>query len=92
MNTIVTFEDHGQDFLTWTIDPEGNIIDCQPFQFSIWSKFRVTNEGRFEVGGYVHCTDLNDVDNENGDCFTIKYRIENIQLQSTDGKTEYSHA
>ena len=25
---VMTFEDHGQDFLTWTLDKNGKVIDC----------------------------------------------------------------
>lgn len=34
--TRLHFEDHGQDFLWWDIDAEGNVIDCGPFQASVW--------------------------------------------------------
>lgn len=32
----IHFEDKGQDFLWWIIDPEGKVIDCGPFQKSFW--------------------------------------------------------
>lgn len=32
----ITFEDHGQDFLTWELDATGKVIDCEPFQASVW--------------------------------------------------------
>lgn len=75
MITIITFEDHGQDFLTWHIDEDGRIVDCKPFQFSVWSKWTVTNKG-FEVGGFVQCKKASER-------LTIKYPIENIQLDNT---------
>lgn len=34
--TRIHFEDWGQDFLWWDIDPEGNVVDCGPFQASVW--------------------------------------------------------
>lgn len=31
------FEDHGQDFLTWRVEPTtGFVFDCGPFQGSFW--------------------------------------------------------
>src|SRR5690606_19801034 len=39
----ITFEDKGQDFLTWVINSDGSVVDCRPFQFSIWPKVIVTN-------------------------------------------------
>lgn len=35
--TVIHFEDHGQDFLRWTLDAKGMVIDSQPFQASIWA-------------------------------------------------------
>jgi hypothetical protein len=32
----IHFEDRGQDFLWWTIDEENNVVDCGPFQSSVW--------------------------------------------------------
>jgi hypothetical protein len=32
----IHFEDCGQDFLWWIIDDEGNVVDCGPFQASVW--------------------------------------------------------
>jgi hypothetical protein len=39
---LIEFEDSGQDFLTWTLNGLGLVIDCQPFQASSW------------VGVFVH--------------------------------------
>lgn len=33
----IQFEDNGQDFLHWDVHPDtGKVLDCQPFQYSIW--------------------------------------------------------
>ncbi len=32
----IFFEDHGQDFLYWDIDQDGSVVDCGPFQYSVW--------------------------------------------------------
>jgi len=49
----IGFEDHGQDFLQWTIDTEKErVVDCQPFQQDIWVGKKCTQKA-FEVGGFV---------------------------------------
>lgn len=42
MKTI-HFEDHGQDFLEWDIDADGNVLACRPFQGSLWCRCLVLN-------------------------------------------------
>lgn len=37
----IYFEDKGQDFLSWTLDKKGFVIDSEPFQRSIWYGTRV---------------------------------------------------
>lgn len=71
MHTKITFEDQGQDFLTWTINDDGDIIACEPFQFSIWSKWTVSNH-TFRIGGHVHLF-------QGEELLTIKYPIANIE-------------
>ena len=39
---VMTFEDHGQDFLTWTLDKNGKVIDSNA-QFWCWGGGHVTN-------------------------------------------------
>jgi hypothetical protein len=34
--TRVYFEDKGQDFLWWDLDHEKKVVDCGPFQASVW--------------------------------------------------------
>lgn len=74
--TKITFEDHGQDFLTWTIDKRGIIIDCQPFQFSIWKKWIVINSD-FKVGGFVEIK--KGFFGDKIETMTIKYPIQKIE-------------
>ena len=72
----IIFEDHGQDFLEFTVqNSTGRIIDCKPFQFSIWSKYKVTNTKTLFKGGQVELSHLID-----GTTLTIKYTIEEIIL------------
>lgn len=76
MNKIITFEYHHQDFLTFEVTPEGKIVDVQPFQYSIWSQFKVTNFDTLLVGGYVNLEHMSK--KGLGSCLIIKYPIELI--------------
>ncbi len=69
--TKITFEDHGQDFLEWTIDKNGQILTCAPFQGSIWCRYMVTTK-RFKVGGFVSIQ-------KPDQALTIKYAIEKVE-------------
>lgn len=71
----IEFEDHGQDFLTWTIDTEKQeVIDCQPFQQSVWEG-KKTLQRAFEVGGYVLFIDV-----DTGETLAINYPIAAIDI------------
>ena len=37
----IRFKDQGQDFLEWAIAANGEVIDSQPFQSSIWNGTKV---------------------------------------------------
>ena len=53
----IHFEDHGQDFLTWDVNIEtGKVVDCAPFQSSIWCGGTVDNVDNLETGGQVEYT------------------------------------
>lgn len=49
----VKFDDQLQDFLWWKLDAQGNVVDCGPFQYGIWTSGRVTNFTELRVGGRV---------------------------------------
>ena len=54
--TVVTvkFEDCGQDFLEWDIC-NGVVIDCRPFQASVWVNCRVMGSmEKLKVGQRLH--------------------------------------
>ncbi|MGB0212955.1 hypothetical protein [Algiphilus sp.] len=40
---LVRLQDHGQDFLEWSLDDRGNVVDCGPFQGWHWCRYRVIN-------------------------------------------------
>jgi hypothetical protein len=75
---IVHFEDNGQDFLIWEIDPDtGNIVACTPFQDWLWCKFTMlTPQEELFPGGFitVYRKDTEDKPTE------IKHRIERVIL------------
>ena len=77
MNKVIEFQDNGQDFLTFEVTPKGEIIDVQPFQFDLWSKYKVMNISTLKVGGFVslYKQTINDVKAE---MFSIKYPVVSI--------------
>ncbi len=42
-STFIEFQDHGQDFLVWTLDETGVVTESWPFQTDIWRGLKVTN-------------------------------------------------
>ncbi len=66
----VYFEDHGQDFLWWDVNEDGLVVDCGPFQASIWSGSLVVS--KIEVGALIS------IKRTRQDAITIKYPIEQI--------------
>ena len=63
MKTIV-FEDDGQDFLEWDLDPEGKVVECRPFQGDIWCGNVVVNHRTLRAGqrATVHFVKFRDFD------------------------------
>lgn len=49
MITIV-FEDCGQDFLEWDVEPDGTVTASRPFQGWLWIGTRVTNLAKLAPG------------------------------------------
>ena len=48
----ITFEDRGQDFLTWDINNDNVVENCRPFQGIIWNGCKVVNK-KLEIGDKV---------------------------------------
>lgn len=65
----ITFEDHGQDFLEWDLDTNGKVIECRPFQASLWCGRLVVNNAELRKRSKVI------LDNGNN----IRYPLENVQ-------------
>ncbi len=49
----ITFEDHGQDFLTWQLNNNGIVVDCAPFQAWVWTGVQVIDHASLKVGDVV---------------------------------------
>lgn len=71
-NKKITFEDHGQDFNYWIVSPDGKVVDCQPFQFSVWGKVTVLSK-RFRVGSFVS------IHSPSAGFMQIKYPIKKVE-------------
>lgn len=52
-NALIYFKDNGQDFLRWTVDESGTVVDCHPFQADIWKGLKITNLAKLKAGGCV---------------------------------------
>lgn len=69
----IHFEDHGQDFLWWKLDEAGKVIDCGPFQGSIWCGKQVQDHNDLKPGDRLSYPD------SVGHIRTIKYAIQSIK-------------
>jgi hypothetical protein len=67
----VTFEDHGQDFLTWHIK-DRRVVGCEPCQADIWVGLEITTLPM--VGLRMGVRDPNGVER------FIKYPIHKVEL------------
>jgi len=74
MATIIHFEDHGQDFLDWTVSADGTVIDVNPFQLSIWGGNQVLGLDTLQPGDKVHFISKHD-----GEARFIRYPVERIE-------------
>lgn len=72
--TEIKFRDQHQDFLWWKLDAQGNVVDCGPFQYDVWTRGRVTNFTELRIGGFV--TFESDV---SGREITIKHPIRQLR-------------
>lgn len=77
MSMILEFEDHGQDFLTWTLDENDMVCECKPFQGSIWCGSEVLNADELQQG----LETMVEIKKGN-DYFTVKYPVASISYTS----------
>lgn len=68
------FEDHGQEFLSWTVDDLGTIIEVDPYS-SAWLGHRVLAPRTVRKGHL-----LNVRSKTTGDVRTILYPVSRIQV------------
>jgi hypothetical protein len=66
----VTFEDHGQDFLTWHIK-DRHVVGCEPFQADLWVGLEITTLPMVGLRMGVRLS--------NGVESFIKYPIKNVE-------------
>lgn len=78
MNTVLTFDDQGQDFLRWTLNERGIVVKCEPFQGPIWRGFRVLDFQNLTEGSMVFIK-------KNDEIRTIKYPLISVQKEVLNG-------
>lgn len=78
----IHFEDQGQDFLWWDINELDEVIDCGPFQASVWvgCQLIIDSESELLEGDRPFFM------NQDGDLLELNYAIEKIE------ELEVSHA
>lgn len=73
MKFQLTFEDHGQDFLRWIVDPDGNVLEAQPFQSDLWTQVQVVGIQAMKPGDTLSFVD------PYGRLRWLKYRVAEIE-------------
>jgi hypothetical protein len=68
MIRTIHFADHGQDFLEWDIDAEGNVIDSRPLQAWIWVGAKVAID-------FLEVNEFPIFKSKNGTVGTLKYKV-----------------
>lgn len=79
------FEDRGQDFTWWDIDEEsGEVVDCGPFQASIWANGRhyVNLSQPHGVGDLLTTTDDIERSIKTGYSRTLNCPVERIEQRA----------
>lgn len=74
----ITFEDHGQDFITWKLDNNGVVVDCMPFQAFVWCGVRVELSRKLQVGDIVAFRRAGEIHIN-----TIRYPVAEIEADLT---------
>lgn len=73
----IHFEDNGQDFLTWEVDEEGQVIGCHPFQAAVWCGKYVLQQEYLCPGHSVFYSDIPIV-RINQPIRELKHKVESI--------------
>jgi hypothetical protein len=72
MRKLITFVDSGQDFLEWTIDEQGVVVDCRPYQAAIWLGTIVLNQ-KIEAGCVL------EIECRDGRITNLIHRVESVE-------------
>lgn len=70
------FEDQGQDFLWWDINQSDEVVDCGPFQASIWVGSQIIADSE---SGIVEGDRPLFIGKQGGDARRLLYAIESIE-------------
>lgn len=74
-NRKLHFEDKGQDFLWWKINEDGDVVDCGPFQASVWVGVVIFDDSE---SGLLE-GDRPWFISKNGELKQLNYKIEEIE-------------
>lgn len=77
---IIEFEDHGQDFLSWTVDLNTwQVVDSKPLMSKIWNGTQVVFPKHIIPGDYVEF-----ISNHDGEKRTCKYPVEKVEIKELE--------
>ena len=69
----IHFNDHGQDFLWWEVDEAGLVVDCGPFQASVWCGNVVLCAGELKPSYTVFIV------TKQGEVLEMNYQVEKVE-------------
>ena len=69
----LVFEDHGQDFTEWRLDGRGKVIQCTPFQGSVWKGVVVLGARSLKAGDRIT------IRTKSGDVRRVNLRITEVR-------------
>jgi len=77
------FEDNGQDFLYWDVCIHTlKVVDCQPFQFSVWSGSVIRNLPNLMVG---HDNRVMFTPKDDSDVYRLNHLVLKITAEELEG-------
>lgn len=68
----IHLKDGGQDFLWWDIDKGGMVVDCGPFQATVWQGSEVLMPELLKKGSKIHLV------TKTGSPMLLKYPVKSI--------------
>ena len=75
---LIEFEDQGQDFLTWTLNAQGVVVDCKPLQGRVWCGLEVINQRALQPGAKVEYF-------KDGHSGMIRYPVKAVRAEQLGG-------